>query len=1456
MAQKRSYEFLPEVFQTETNKKLLAATLDQLVSEPVFKKTQGFVGRRLGTGIDAGSSYVVETSKQRQDYQLEPGVVFLKTSTQTAVDAITYPGLLDTVNNRGGDSTHADQLFASESYSWDPLIDLDKFVNFSQYYWLPGGPNSVDVVATEIAITGNFAVTKESADYKVSAFAGANPVITLVRGGSYTFTVDQDSEFWIQSAPGIDGVVPITPNISSRDVYGVVNNGAKTGKITFNVPTTIDQNFFYSMPVVDSVDLVSELKFNQVNGRFVQDLISNNSGIDNVQDLNGRTVIFLDRSLTVEAGGWYQQALFDHNSTGFDAVTFDQATAITGVEQRYGVWKITYVYDSEGKNPYISLSPVRSIDPLHKFKIAYGTRWSNYFYYKTASGYFDAVPALTSLSDVLYYQDGANPGIAGVIKLGQQTIDIADIVGKTNYTSPNGVVFTNGLKVQFRGEVIPSSYTNQQYYVYGVGSAIKLVPVTAQVTPEPYTQSGQEPFDINPFDINPFDQILNQPLIQDYTTIHPASIDLNAWSRSNRWFHVDVIVASANYNNTSVIIDNNYRARRPIIEFNPNLKLFNMGVVGKAPVNVIDFAQTDAFSNVNGQSTYTVDGYEFISGTRVIFAKDPDPLVAGRIFQVEFINPHGTGKIINLVEASDTLIVANQSVVVLDGLTLQGNTYLYNGTTWELSQQKTAVNQAPLFDVFDAAGVSFADPTVYPSSSFRGSKLFSYRVGTGPADAVLKFPLSYLNINNVGDIVFDNNFYTDSFISVNNKISSNKKVSDGYVHQHSNLDNYTQQIGWQTSVSQVQSVQVFDLYYSSTGFNRIDVVPRNGTTTPAVKLYVNNVFLNPADYSYTTDTVRNITNFSFVNPPADGTPILIEVISDQASSQGHYQIPTNLEFNPFNANADSFTLGTVRTHYNSIAQNLPGLTGIVNGANNIRDLGNVIPYGRKIVQHSSPVAPMGLFSRDPDLNVIPALEFASREYEKFKNKLLTTFDQTDVGFMTVPEIVDQLIEKINQGKVPTNPFYWSDMIPNGSTFKETVYTVTTITTNIFSTLYSYDFTQANYSAILVYLNDQQLMRGLDYTVATDGPRIELLTALIAGDVIKIREYTTTVGSFIPATPSKLGLYPLYLPEITVDTTYVTPQTIIRGHDGSITMSYGDLKDQILLEFELRIYNNVKVNASAPMTATDVMPGQFRNTGYDQTKVTEILAGDFLSWVSWNRLDYKHQTFIAGNPFTYNYSTATNKLDGTPLVGGWRGIYQYFYDTTTPQTTPWEMLGFTIKPAWWDNQYGTVPYTSGNMVLWADLEAGIVKDPAGYYTLSAYARPGLSKIIPVDSEGRLLDPLISVVKNYNDVQFRKSWTVGDQGPVETAWIRSSAYAFSIQKLLILTRPAKYFSLMIDRDQYRYNTKFGQFLFNDRYRLNPAGLTIYGNGTAKHSYINWIVITVNNPEPVRLTKLTVC
>ena len=115
MAQTRSVDFLPPIFQTETNKQFLAATLDQLVQEPKFKKTQGFIGRTVGPGVNPNDKYVVEPDKTRAVYQLEPGVVSLDPAdTNKIQNAITYPGINDAIGYNGGDQTDPWKLLGAE----------------------------------------------------------------------------------------------------------------------------------------------------------------------------------------------------------------------------------------------------------------------------------------------------------------------------------------------------------------------------------------------------------------------------------------------------------------------------------------------------------------------------------------------------------------------------------------------------------------------------------------------------------------------------------------------------------------------------------------------------------------------------------------------------------------------------------------------------------------------------------------------------------------------------------------------------------------------------------------------------------------------------------------------------------------------------------------------------------------------------------------------------------------------------------------------------------------------------------------------------------------------------------------------------------------------------------------------------------------------------------------------
>jgi len=1441
MARIRSVDFLPEIFKTDVNREFLGATLDQLIQQPKLKRTQGYVGRRFGPGTNFNDGYVLEPSLQRANYQFEPAVVF-KDNDGNVTDAMTYVGMLDALDVKGANTSRADRLFASQTYSWDPNIDFDKFINYSQYYWIPAGPDAVDVNVGSAALIDDFDVSAtEENYYGISGLVGDNPTITLVRGGAYTFNVNQPGNpFWIQSEPGTDGTLDFSPNLSSRDVLGVVNNGDDVGTVTFNVPKSTDQNFYYGLNNIGTIDLATMARFDSIHNRLVS-LVDN---IDGITDLEGKTLVFLNpQQGDPEDLGWvdytpYDSSRFDQGDP-YPEIVFEPTRYITDQDERYGLYRITYV-DLNGST-FIKLIKISDIDVNDKFKIGSGAEYSNTQYYKNASGFFEKIPQLTALDNILYYQDGVNPLRFGVIQLvdpeSDAVINVDAILGRQTYTSPNGVVFTNGLKIRFASVTEPSFYQNNEYIIEGVGHSIELIPVADLVTPETYVNTDSELFDLSPFDTLGFDGSFNAPLNPDYLTIKRNSADSNAWSRYNRWFHRDVILATAEYNNSVANFDSDLQAKRPIIEFNAGLRLFNYGTQAKQPVDIIDLTQVDALSNVNGSTGYFVDGYQLINGTRIIFAADQDASVRNRIYTVQIVDPDDLsteyGNIINLVPADDTQVVTDETVLCLSGNTLQGKMFRYTGAVWIEAQQKTQTNQAPLFDVFDSDGYSFGDTSVYPSNTFTGSKLFSYKQGSGRNDPVLGFPLTYLNIDNLGDIVFENNQYSDTFVYANNSTRTQRQVSDGFVRKYSSRTEYENKIGWTTSVDRNWQRQVFTFEYQGKPL-LLDVAPRTDITVPGIKVYANNQFIDPDNYIITVNSPATVTFKP--NTITAGTMVQVKIISDEASGIGYYEIPNSLESNPFNENANTITLGTVRNHFNRLAENIVAFDGIINGANNLRDLGDITGYGDTIVQHSAPVTPAAFFLRKEKYDFFGALQYVGTQYEKTKYLILDWVNNNDTYGMTHGEILDAALTEINAGKSNDSTFFWSDMIPAGGNYVETIHEITAITTGTFNTNNVYDFTSANQQGLLVYLNDTLLLKDYDYTVATDGPRITILTQTQTGDLLKVREYSSTLGNFIPETPTKMGLYPKYEPKIYVDNTYVEDQTVIQGHDGSIYIGFNDVRDSVLLEFEKRIYNNLKVNSDTPIVLSDVLPGKFRNTDYTDSEITEILSAELLNWVGWHKIDYKTQNYLSTNEWTWNYSRAGSTLDNTPLKGNWRGIYKNYYDTDRPHTNPWEMLGFSEMPDWWEAEYGPAPYTSGNQILWDDLEAGYIRGTNTYD--SRYARAGLSAIIPVDSEGQLKNPFEFLVSNYNQSDFKKSWIAGDIGPAENAWRRSSSWPFAVQKLLALTKPAEYFALGIDRDLYTYSNTLDQYAYARRYRLDVKTIDVYNDTTPKHSYIDWI------------------
>ena len=1014
----------------------------------------------------------------------------------------------------------------------------------------------------------------------------------------------------------------------------------------------------------------------------------------------------------------------------------------------------------------------------------------------------------TDTPDILYYTASNDLEASGTIvvkDISEATfIDVEkEVVGKRFYKSGNSVELSNGMKIEFTGEVIPATYAEGTFYVEGVGDKIKLIPETSLNVPTAFTTDIENKFDTNGFDRMPYSVAIGYPEDKDYIVINRSSIDGNLWSRYNRWFHRSVIEASAKANNQEIEVDQLQRAKRPIIEFEANLKLNNFGTVAKTDIDLVDNFTKDAFSTIEGSTGYNIDGIDIADGMRIMFTADTDKLVAGRIFKVNFINfanGGATNRQITLIPESDSIPQTNEVVLVQNGTTFKGRMFYYTGSKWELTQAKTSPNECPLFDIFDSNGESYSNIETYPSTTFTGTKLYSYKAGTGAVDTELGMPLSYRSISNVGDIMFCFDLLNDKFTYTSGNDVFTKNTDIGFLRKYTTLTEYENITGWKKVNTPSEQLVIRQYVFDNTtaGFT-LDMYDNSGLLTDLwSRVYLNNVLqFKDADYTITND-VNNNAVITFIKTLKLNDVVIVKTRSATTkNANGYYEIPASLERNPLNDNLTEFTLGEVNDHVATIVEQHDEFNGIYPGKSNLRDIGNVTTYGRRFLQHSSPMNLAMYHMLDNDANIIKGLKFAMNRYSTFKRLFLTLSEELElVG--TAKDQVDTIIATINKDKSSTDPFYFSDMVPVGATRKlksvvidadETFYPIST----------AFSLSTPSRLAVEVYLNDVQLVHGKDYTFNTDGYVLVTATKQ-ADDIIEIFEYETTNGSYVPPTPSKLGLYPAYEPIKFLDNTYQTPRNTIQGHDGSKIAAFDDYRDDLLIELERRIYNNIKVAYDATLLDIhDLVGGDVRKTGIAKTDIDRVMLSDFLKWSKLIDQDYTlHNFFDRANSFTFNYRGSTNAAN-TLLPGFWREIYQQAYDTDRPHTHPWEMLGLSVMPTWWESQYGPAPYTKENLLLWQDLEAGILRQPGAKYKIfKNYKRPGLTNHIPADSEGNLIAPLESgYINSFDNQLLDESFVFGDGAPIEAAWRSSSQYPFSLIIAFAVNKPHKLFATGFDR-----------------------------------------------------------
>ena len=856
----------------------------------------------------------------------------------------------------------------------------------------------------------------------------------------------------------------------------------------------------------------------------------------------------------------------------------------------------------------------------------------------------------------------------------------------------------------------------------------------------------------------------------DYNVMQRGAKNRNIWSRVNFWHH------KQNYLDANVSVpDNQYRAVRPIIEFHNNLELYNHGSNFIGEILVVE--KTRTINDLNGAPvSILVDGSPLSVGATLIFPNEVDSN-AKFVYKVSHsnatiqlnkvgdpnLNPAGA-------EEGDGNFVPlefkeGDVVNVKAGETVIGSEWYFKDGKLQQAQEKTKLHQAPLFDLYNDDGNYLGNTSVYNTSTFAGNKIFNYKIGTGTDDSVLGFPLSYKPFYSSSEIQFENYIETNKTIYTDN---GSKTEVPGYYYFKTDEGNYHS--NWLSSNE--KSRQAIKTYYY---IDRFDVNDQNLIyfvgCLPDVKLgtpsgYDILVERNGkiiTDYTYTEKGLIKFDSFTFnENDVIEITAYSkTGLISERSISK--YEIPISWDRNTQKLDISNISEPEYLQHFSNYMNYTNNFAGESLGSNNFKDLEKTTSSATDIIKTDENLILSAFLLSENPFNLLSAIEFNHKEYIRYKNRLVSEiskyFNTINPDDYSNEFILEKVIRNVISFSVGNEVFQQGYTLPFGDNYEQEEKIINSLNDTSY-TLSSYSDLSLVENTVLVYKKrgtDVTLLDiDLDYTITSD---VTAQTNVISptntldlkiADTLIFKIYNKERDSAeCPPTPSVLGLYPLHEPRITTDNSFLEPVEVIIGHDGSKTFANGNREDQILLEFEKRIFNSAKkefrqANSLPELSIFDVRAGKFRSDYLTQSEWYDLMRSNFTGWVRENKVDFVTNEFYDNNKeFTWNYRGTSD------IPGYWRGWYEFYYDTVKPHLCPWEMLGFFEKPSWWDSQYITSTYTdygSSNTPMWEDIEDGLIRQGPRenltnnlYKTKNKFARPGLKNLLPVDSSGKLKSP---------------------------------------------------------------------------------------------------------------------
>ena len=1408
--------FLPNIFQTTVNKQFLDATLEQLMASGSLMAINNYIGQRYKK-YKSSDNYIVDNRDDNS--QFIPGITN-RDEQGNITQALSYDDLINSLQFNEVDINQHNKLLNEIGYTLDMPINYDMFINYHKYFWLVDvlPPCSIKpAVGNEIDIDDIVRVP-----YYTTPTLDTNNTLELMNGMRIRFMPSGINRL-IQDTAGLTVFTfdPTYTNCSTCKVY--LNNFLQTQGVDYTrVGNTIT---FTTAPAVgDEVELHMFCAYSSSGNYAVGDIYV----VDGVGD-EGR--IRLTKQFTTgmvegtySTRNWLNHTIyssqepkgFDEDGTSFDFDPYDirewrMTTRDYYVEKRYSADQSAWA---------------RSNLWIHQTAAEAVVAFENLDYNTYLADNFRAVRPIIELKDAIEKYDYGRNHIAYVNQLIEDTIDPAtQIVGQVSYSHDTYNInnpwqskgYNDGEKVyvsmgasttyweciKTHGDPLnPTHYENHVYWkrisVQNLedGELVLFLRTTNSVYTNNIFRVGgvtagtgitlTEVFGPNTTALNDLDKVA---VLKGYNTLRWDDGEVNNPYSGSEWY----------WDGSAWIYGQQKRHRSEGIK----VKLYD------AQLTLLNDTQKYPDSNFAGDYIFN---YGYDSSTKFDDALGFSPRY------VDYGNTPGLSFDFGVGGKRYNYTLFNADTENSQTLEISGYYYYKN------------VNIERFFNNWSAV---------------RGGQNVKRHVQRVVENAsqniVVDLGTTDYNKDNKFAFVLRNNLLT-----VDSENTSRINQIAGTLPTLFMSRNTTYQIETYFDESKLRffsfdgSSIAADVVRVGTGINHFDL-QINAPTYNAIKYYhtdfpdregviyfdddtvTTNIKVTKNNEEFTAYTLNN-NLLSITSGLTEGDVYDITYYSDSKlegpAKDGHFLHADTHVYNPQNKILSEGSFGDLVAHMKDQMQNIPGFEGEYFGDNNYDMLPHVHQFGGTIRQQAFSTELLGQTSLDIDTDVFSALKFSAQQYRAFKSQFALKAQQLNNSLdisIPVHELVDRVLKDINVGKNADSSFANSNMAMYRDYESEDFYW-TNSTTPVFTlpeTINTYDDAKNHLQVWLLEDNGsgtdvwKSMINDVDYTLTETQITVNKTVVFPSSGQarIHVRWYPQNAVSFIPSSAVKLGLVRPYTPEIrsdySLDSTSTATDNVIIGHDGSVHKRRGtelynraaagfDAVDAALWDLELRIYNNLLSEFNNIWTYQSAMPNASRKSPNSWDDMTQALLPEYNKWkVRNNKLDFQSSTYFdVADYFTYNYKTVG------PQIGGWRGLYTYYFNTDRPHTHPWEMLGHNTKPGWWDANYSwTVP--AERTALIQALREGHYNDPAD--AVPKYSRDlAITRLIYdfddggnnilVTTTGVLNDPVTADLVPAPNVTFAaKDFEFGDWGPVEAEWRRSSEYKITQFVALMRTRP---------------------------------------------------------------------